>query len=144
MGEDLHAGEEKDENGIRDGDRRDERRQRLAQQELLAADRCREYRFEGALLTLADYGGGSERGWYEGQHGQQDMLVGEPVRCRRGLGEDCDQWLEEKDQREDDHGEDDVAVAAVFAELLAVDGPHAALAHAHLRLASWPWSISSR
>src|SRR4029453_3788277 len=62
----------------------------------------------------------------------------------RRQGEDDNHRLDEEDQREDRHGEEDVAVAPVLSELLAEDGPDAPPAHAHLSAASFSSPISSR
>jgi kynurenine formamidase len=53
MCEELHAGEEEGEDRLRDRERRDESRQRLAQQELLATDRRREHGLAHTLLLGA-------------------------------------------------------------------------------------------
>ena len=81
-------GQEEGVDRVRDRHRRDEGRQRLAEQELLAADRRREHRLERALLALADDRVGGERRGHErrdGQHVQQLMLVARDRRMpRRG------------------------------------------------------------
>ena len=74
--EQLDAGEEEGVDRVRDRERRDEGRQRLAQQELLATDRRREHRLERALLTLADHRVGGDHCRHDrrdAQHVQQRM-----------------------------------------------------------------------
>ena len=146
--EELDAGEEEGVDRVRDRERRDEGRQRLAQQELLAADRRREHRLERALLALADHGVGGERCGHErrdGEHVQQLMLVGETVRMpRRPRVKTVTSGWMRKMSGKIDHRGDDGAVAPVLAELLAEDGPDAPPADAHLRRASSSSSISSR
>ena len=72
------AGEEDRVHRVGDRDRRDERGQRLAEQELLAPDRRREHRLEGALLPLAGHRVGGEhrrREHRDPEHVQQQVLM---------------------------------------------------------------------
>jgi hypothetical protein len=107
--EELDAGQEQEIDRIRDRDRRDQHRQGLAQQELLAADRRGEHRLQRALLALADHREGGDGGGHQRRDGQQVeqlMTVCELAGCRGGHGEELDQRLEQEDEREDCHPPD--------------------------------------
>ena len=83
MCEEFDAGENTRVDRIGDGERRDEGRQGLAQQELIAANRRREHRFEGALLALADHRVGGDHCRHDRRDAQQ-VQQGMPVpECAR-------------------------------------------------------------
>ena len=101
-----------------------------------------------ALLALADHRVGGDDRRHErrdAEHVQQQMLVRESVPTpTRGRAKTLISGWMRKISGKMAIADDDGAVAPVLAELLAEDGPDAPLAHAHLRLASWSSSISSR
>lgn len=65
MGKQLDDGDEHGEDCIGDGDGRKEGRQGLAEQELFAADRGGQQRFQGPLYALADHGVGGQGRRYQ-------------------------------------------------------------------------------
>ena len=83
LGKELGAGEEEGVDGIGDGNRRDQRGQRLARYQLVAADRRCEHGLECSLLALADDRRGGDRCRRERREGhqvQQEMPLTE-LRC---------------------------------------------------------------
>ena len=72
LGEELGTGEEEGVDRIGDRQRRDEHRQGLGQQQLLAPNRRREHRLERALLALADHRVAGDNRRHEGRDAQQD------------------------------------------------------------------------
>src|SRR5439155_26307047 len=62
----------------------------------------------------------------------------------RRQGDDLEQRKDDDGQWDDGHRGHDGAVAPVLPKLLAVDGPHADRAHAHVEPASTSSSINSR
>jgi hypothetical protein len=147
LGEQDDGGDEDEERQVRDQDGRHQRRHRLAEQELLARNRRRQHRLEGALLTLARDRVGREHGRREdrdGQHVQQQVQLTELGGGFTRRAEDHHQWLDQEDQREDRRRRDDRPVTPVLAQLLPDDRPDASRAEAHRGAASGSSSISSR
>ena len=132
---------------IRDGDRRQQHRQRLPQEEFLATDRCGQDGLEAALLTLARDGIGGEhrrRQDRDREHVEEQVLVGQR-RCSRGRREENDeQRLDQEDRGKDRQRDDDRSLAPVLAQLLSDDGTNATRVQVHRPAASTSSSMSSR
>jgi hypothetical protein len=143
---DATGGEDADDR-VGDGERRHQRRQRLAEQELLGPDRGREHRLQRVLLSLPGHRIGGDHGRddrRDGQHVDKGLLVQEHARRRGGQRQQLDARVDAEDHGQDRHRHHDLAVAAVVPELLAEDGPDAPGAQRHLRPASTSSSTSSR
>ena len=120
-GADLDDGED----DIGDADRGNNDTERLAEQQLLAAQRGGQQGFEGALLALADHGvRGNDSRQQSGRDQQYekraaDGLIHCACRDRRAEAKDGEQGFDEEDERGQRHGPDDEGAAPVLTELLA-------------------------